>query len=477
MTILRSFLPRTASIAWTVLLAAGCADYTPAPINPAASAAAFDSRRLTDPRLRVFVSNIGGADTERSDAPDDLTGLTLAALYFHPEIEIGRARAASAQAAIITASQRRNPTMSLTPTFHSMTANAYDWTVGLLVDLVVETAGKREYRISEARQLAAAARLDLATAAWQVRGRVRTAMMALWTAETRRRLLDQRLAHQGRLVGLLERRFADGETSALDVARERMNLQQISLASQEATRQAEDARMRLAAAVGVPARALEEVTLSLATFDDTAAPQAGTDAGELRRQALLGRTDVRGLLAEYEAAQAKLQLAVAQQYPNLLLGPGYTFDQGDNQYTLGVGAEVPVFHRNRGLIAEAEAQRQEAAARFTALQARIAGEIDRSTALYRTATTALITSDALRAGAEQRYQRLGRSYTSGEVDRTALITAELELAAIELARFDLIVQQRDALGMLEDALQRPLFDPAAALFKSMGMERLAEREP
>ena len=39
------------------------------------------------------------------------------------------------------------------------------------------------------------------------------------------------------------------------------------------------------------------------------------------------------------------------------------------------------------------------------------------------------------------------------------MTAELEGAAIRLSRFDAVVEQRQALGAVEDALQQPLFDP------------------
>ena len=53
----------------------------------------------------------------------------------------------------------------------------------------------------------------------------------------------------------------------------------------------------------------------------------------------MNRADVRGALAEYAASQSALQLEIANQYPDLHLGPGYgwnTGNAGDNKWSLGV---------------------------------------------------------------------------------------------------------------------------------------------
>ena len=304
-----------------------------------------------------------------------------------------------------------------------------------------------------------AAREDLATAGWQVRGRVRTELLNLWAAEQKLRLAKERLSLQDQLVGLLERRFAVGEASSLDVTRERINRNQASLALRDAERQSGEARARLATAIGVPVRALDDVKFALDAFDNPVLLDAEATAGELRRQALLNRTDVQGLLAEYAAAQSALQLQVASRFPNMILGPGYTYDQGGKKYNLDLSAELPVFNQNQGPIAEAKAGREKIAARFTALQAQIIGSLDAAAASYRAATQTLTTADALLTDGEQRERQISRSFEAGQVDRPTLVTAELELAAIRLSKLDALILQRRALGSLEDALQQPLFDP------------------
>jgi outer membrane protein TolC len=439
----------------------GCASYTAKPIVPSNTAAALERRTLDEPALAQFIEVALPERANAGGSPNwDLSTLTLAALYFHPEMEVSRAKLALARAGVKTAGQFPNPTLSFSPGQYPALIEASAWTVGFLINFVLETAGKREKRIEQARNLVEAARQDIATAAWQVRGGVRSALLDLWAAEARLRLVERRQAVQAQVVTLLESRFVAGETSALDVARERINLCQARLSLRDTERQAAEARARLAAALGVPVRAIEPVKLSLGSFDRPAETPDLNDlaAGPIRRKALQERTDVLGLLAEYEAMQSALRLQIAKQFPDITLGPGYTYDQGFDLYTFDLSVELPIFNQNQGPIAEAEARRKEAAARFVALQAKIIGDIDRAIASYRGATRAVATADALVQSQMRRRQQINRAFRLGEVDRLAVLTTDLEQAVIDLARFEAVVQQREALALIEDALQQSMFD-------------------
>jgi hypothetical protein len=118
-------------------------------------------------------------------------------------------------------------------------------------------------------------------------------------------------------------------------------------------------------------------------------------------------------------------------------------------------AELPVFNHNQGPIAERMAQRETAAARFTALQTRVIDAIDGGLAGYRAATRAVTTADALLDGERDRERRTSQSLQAGAADRPSLLTVQLERLAAEESRFAECAQQRQALGALEDALEHP----------------------
>src|SRR5437879_2740407 len=82
-----------------------CASYKPAPISAAKNADAIQARSLADPRLRTFIAAArassgppDAADSAGADHAWDLTTLTLAALYYHPNLDLARARFAEARA-------------------------------------------------------------------------------------------------------------------------------------------------------------------------------------------------------------------------------------------------------------------------------------------------------------------------------------------------------------------------------------------
>jgi outer membrane protein, heavy metal efflux system len=446
-------------------LLSGCASYQAAPLSPAANAAAIEARSLDDPRLDKFIAaELGNADPGPAW---DLTRLTLAALYYHPDLDLARARLALAQAAVMTAGQHANPKLDLAAVFGTgaavgaIPAGAAPLTIGPVINFLIETADKRSYRTEKAEHLAEAARAGIAIASWQVRARVRDALLDAWAAQRRLTLAQRRLALQQGLVDLLQNRLAAGAASALDVERERIRRGEFALSLRDSERALADARARLAAAIGVRLAALDGAHLSFDAFNRPAAAPPDFSSGALRRRALTARSDIAAALAQYEAAQSGLQLAVAGQYPDVTLGPGYEYDFGVNKFLMGPSLVLPIFNQNQGPIAEAVAARREAAARFTVLQASIIGAVDRAAADYRAADAALATAKSLAADAQRREAQVRTSFNSGAVDRPTLLAAELERIAAELSELDAGVNQRRALGGVEDALQQTLFEPAA----------------
>jgi cobalt-zinc-cadmium efflux system outer membrane protein len=112
-------------------LVAGCASYTSKPIVPSNTAAALERRTLDEPALAQFIEAalpdrmaVGGSSNW------ELSTLTLAALYFHPEMEVSRAKLALARAGVKTAGQIPNPTLNISPGQYPALIEASAWTVG-----------------------------------------------------------------------------------------------------------------------------------------------------------------------------------------------------------------------------------------------------------------------------------------------------------------------------------------------------------
>lgn len=429
---------------------AGCAHYQPRPLAAQQTAADFDTRTLADPGLKTFLeTNLAGPLAAWPLTSWDFPRLALAAFYFHPDLDVARAKWGVTRSGQITAGERPNPTANFLPGYNSTIGPP--WVLGLRIDVPIETAGKRGHRIAQAGHLSEAARLNIATVAWQVRSRVRRSLLELQAAREAEALLQRQQETQAGIVKLLEAQLAAGAMSPFEVTQARVAHDTTRLALHDAERQAAEARAQLADALGLPATALAGVTL---TFDT--APPPPLLAPDVRRQAVLQRADLLGALAEYAAAQAALQLEIAKQYPDVILGPGYTLDQAVNRWLLSAFVTLPIFNQNQGAIAVAEARRTETAARFTALQARVLGEIDRATAGYRALLEKTASSEALLARLQQQEKSTQEMVAAGELSRLALLTVQLELNTGRLARLDTLAKTRLAVAALEDAVQGPL---------------------
>ncbi len=441
-------------------LVAGCARFHPQPLSPSTTAGALENRSLTNAALRTFLErNLQHELTQWPLETWDFKHLTLVAFYFRPELDVARAQWDVAMAGRRTAGERPNPTVGVAPAYDTTTGIPSPWIVTATLDIPIETAGKRGYRIARAGQLSEAARMNVASVAWQVRGRVRAALLDLYGARELEALLKQQQSVHGDNVRLLELQHQAGAISAFELTQSRLAADSARLALRDAERQRAEARVQLAAALGVPVRALDEVNFS---FQSLSQLPADLPPAAARHEALLNRADILGALAEYAASQSALQLEIAKQYPDVHLGPGYEYDQGDNKWSLGISVTLPVFNRNQGAIAEAKARRDEAAARFNALQAKVLAEIDLAVAGYRAASRKQADADAMLADLTKHEKAARAMFDAGEISKTELAGLQLQLGATALARLDALVKAQQAAGLLEEALQTPLGFPAAA---------------
>jgi len=457
----------------TAGLLSGCARFESQPISPAETAAQLDARRLDDAMLKKFLETHLGRELEVWPMKSwDLKALTLAAFFFNPSLDVARAQLGVAQAGVRTAGGRPNPTLNLVPGYDFSAAGGLSpWIPFFSVDVPVETAGKRRLRIVRAQHLSESALLNIASVAWQVHSRVRAALLDFTSANRRAERLEKQLAAQEKIVRLLEQRLAVGAISQSELTTARIAVNKTRLDLGEARSRRAEGRARLAEALGVSANVLEDLTLSL----DPATPQA-EDLADVRRIALRGRWDVLAELADYAAAQAALQLEIARQYPDVHLSPGYQFDQGDNKWTLGVTVELPLVNQNQGPIAEARARREEAAARFSELQTKVIGEIDRAVAAYRGAREQLNTSAALVAAAQKQRQSVAAQLEAGAADQLDLLNVEFEVGVATLAELDGQTKLRQSLGALEDALQQPI-DSTQATSSASSLFDTVQRTP
>ena len=450
---------------------AGCTTYHPQPIAPDEIARQFEQRSLASEELHAWIAREAGHDVTPWPPPAwNRELLTWVAYYYSPALDLARAQWGTANAGIDVANAIPNPVLQLP--FQYNTPNpgpGAPFTWGPTLDIPIETAHKRGYRVDQASHLSEAARLNIVTAAWTVSAQVRDAMLALYAARTRIAFLSAKAQAQRQVTVMSRHRLAVGQYSQPDVDAAMLADAQAQSDLAAARSAEEDARAQLAAAIGVPVAALDGVTLDLSAFGTVPPAPPAADA---QRAAILHRADLRASLADYAAAESALQLEVAKQYPDIHLGPGYTYDTGTNKIGFGLaGITLPIFDQNQGGIKQAEAKRKEAAVRTGALQDRIIGDLAHALARYQVSTEALQISDAHLASAHRQLDSQAAAFASGNADRLAWTQAKSDYQTSEAAHLDAEVAVQQAAGALEDAMQLPLGHAAMSQTLSEGTTR------
>jgi outer membrane protein, heavy metal efflux system len=432
---------------------AGCAPvqhYQPAPLAPRPSAARLESQTLLDPELKQCLEQTDASLAVWPPRAWNPRLLTLAALCLSPALDVARAQAATAEAARITAGARPNPTISVAPGIPS------PYLFGLNFTVPFESAGKRGLRMEEASDLSQSARLALGEAAWRVESGVRGALVNYFLAVRQLALLCREAQLRAEQAALLEERFRTGEIARPQWVASRVALESTRVSVRAAEGQTNEARAAVAAAVGVPAAALAQVQFSWPDFE-TLPGERKLSSEVVQREAVLNRLDVRRALAAYAAADVALRIEIARQHPNFNLGPGYQFEERNSYFTVGFSTTLPVFNRDQGPIAEAEARRKEAAAQFLSTQARVIAESEAALARYRSALgefkeiqTSLIRLQDDREGMER------QAVEAGESDQVQLNLVLIEKSAMAQAGLSALGRAQRALGALEDAVECPL---------------------
>ena len=443
-------------------VAAGCGSqtYRAKPLRPDASAQAFIDRSLADAGLRAYVVAQGIAADTWPPARWSLAQLTMVAMFFHPDIEVARARARVSTAETQTSRTRPPITINARPEYNTKVGDgATPWGLGVVVGLPIDIGGKRAARTAQLEKLEAAAATDIGVAAWRVRSRLRRHFVDLYAARQQVRALEAEQEQRRILLALYEKREQAGYAAAADATAQRLRLAEAEVAGRRATIRRDQALAGVAEAVGIPLAALDPVELDFDSLAGVAVPP-GND--EVRRLALRNRIDLRRKLDEYAAAEVAVRLEIARRYPDLVLAPGYFWDADESIWSIAFLALGAASARTDALVREAEARRDVEEKAFLALQANVIAEVAGAVVRFRRAHEAEIAAQAQIEQARARARQVERQFERGQADRVELVQARTDALGAERIALAVMLESQQARSALEDAVQRPLDDPEFA---------------
>jgi CRISPR system Cascade subunit CasA len=442
----------------------GCVQYHAAPLKPESSADEFAARRLTEVQLPDdLVRLMPRTMTAWPPREWDRAELLAVALTQNPQLAVARAQVRAALSHEITAAEAPNPDLILQSEYARH--DAHPWLYGVSMNWLVRSSERRRLDRDIARLDTGNARLQLMDQAWGVRSALAAALSDWESGRRSLRLLARLAVAQDRLLALEKQRVQAGEDAPSELVTSQQARIQIEQQEAELREMVDAAQAAAAKALGLPPQALDGVTFVWPDWGEP--PPVDEDTRrETREQALLSRADLGQAMVTYAAAEAKLQLSVARQYPQFVLSPGYYWDHGIAKFPFDVGFTLPL-NRNKGEIAEARAGRELAGQRMLALQADIYGAIVAAERAEHIARASADAAERQLAAARRQQQTADLSLSVGAADVQDQVGAEILAMRAELEVVQMRAQLQNSRNNLEDVLHAPLSGPELALAKSM----------
>jgi len=341
-------------LAMTALLS-GCASYHAVPLATAVAPA--------DAQLSVLAAKIDRPflkpQTIDLSAPLTPNALAVIAVLENPDLKALRTKASVVDAQAFAARLLPDPTAQVGT---DKVLSGPDGFMALAGQLGFDLSMLRTRAAQRAKNtaLASQVRADIAWAEWQTAcnarlqgARVVALRAQLPLAQASAAATQQLYDHAARAAdrGDIARGDLDGKRlAALDAANVLRSLER-DLAA---------ARLELNRMLGLAPEAM--LTLGAA---DAGVPLPQND--QLVTHALEQRLDLQALRKGYDAAEADARVAVIQQFPNLSLNLNSARDTANNK-TIGsqIGFTLPVWNRNRGGFAIANATREQLHAEYDA---------------------------------------------------------------------------------------------------------------
>lgn len=440
-------------IAAGIALLGGCRSYEPKPLRLEPHALDFLA-----PRAEAIPPSSPESSAAAPAAFDLRDGVTIAegeavALVFAPELRIARLEAGVAQAGAAHAGLWDDPVLGVD--LARIVESVDDpWKVAAFVSLTIPISGRLDVERALAGDEVEAALAAVAEEEWLARVALREAWIRWSGFVAAQARIAAFLADADRLLAIVDRLEAAGELTR--VAARLLRTERIAADAERLQIEAEriGAEYAIRRAIGLsPTAPLDFEPIAL---DGAAAsPPALADAAD--RLLAASPTVIAGRAA-YEVAERTLELEIRRQYPDLVLGPGYGRDEGQDEVLLGIALPLPILNANRRAIAEAEAGRELARVRAEAALERLLTDYAAAEALLAAATRrrATVESELLPAADEQ-YDELRRLAELGEFDPVLILEALVRRRAADLALVEARVDE--ALARLRiDALLGP--DPA-----------------
>lgn len=400
--------------------------------------------------LLLAVAGFGQQTQQAKEIPSTLTldTATEILLVANPTLLRTRENIAIARADVLTARTLPNPDLEVNsesyPLFTSHPGSfVNNQELVVRASQPIETAGKRGKRTRVAQQDVAVAEAGLQDTVRQLKLELRQRYYAVVLAKAESNLALDILKQFDEIIRLNQARFDQGEVSGLDLARVQTERLRFFNDATAANLQLKNAKTALLELLGTP-----NMKTEFDVSEDLQFRPLPADFENLAENALATRPDLVAERERLERERRQITLEKANGIPNVTPFFGYKRDFGVNTTAVGFSIPLPLFNRNKGGVARANAQETQQRYQVQRVELEVRREIQQALQSVETQ--------------EERVKALESGYLDSAKKARDIAQSSYRLGALDLVAFlDAERAYRETLRTYYEAL----FDHQVALFQ------------
>jgi cobalt-zinc-cadmium efflux system outer membrane protein len=390
--------------------------------------------------------------------------LVNSALQRRADVLAARQRLNIAQARLLTARQRPNPTLEAeygTPRFLGGEAES-DLSVGISQGF--ELFGKRSKRIALAELEIAQTQAELAALERQFGNEIRLSYAKAIASARQLETLERLVTVDEELLRITDARLKEGDVAPLDLNLVRVEAERLRVQIIDTRSEIETELLSLRALIGLDVNE----DLRLAPLSERP-PRLDLPLSQLTEIALRERSDLQAARLAEQVSAAQINLANAEAKPNIAgsvkfsrsngiidlperIGGGFIVDK-ERELTFGVSIDLPIFNRNKGAIAEAVSGKIIAQRQREFLEANIKKDVAVAYRKYRAASEKLVIfATQILPRAEANLTTIRAAYNEGEFSLFEVISEQRKLSENVREYNDALRDYYEALTGIENSL-------------------------
>jgi outer membrane protein, heavy metal efflux system len=458
------FIVRSCIISLLCMPMQGCVkyNYKAKPINTSNVLDEINSWSVHDSGLNRFLQLNGMSIEQLNSNIFSIERLYLTSLYYDPEMQVAYKEWKKAQIIAKHSNYKIRPEIAVPFEHHSDTSGGQsEWTIGVVLNFIYERKGKREARQARANIELLNAKLAINKLALQRYGMLERKYHAFIIMQTKVTEIKNEINVLKELLEQLEKKYELGGVSQFEISTIKLELQQRLFQSSLQENMLQEIKDDLLTMTNLPYSeygSIEFETISPLIFtkklyQDTALIEVNITG--LQTRMLNNHIELAMQLNNYAQTESELRLEIEKQYPDLVLSPGFIFDQSDNIWALGTSWILPLFKNTKQnlRILKALEDRKIKQQEIVVLQKNLLNSLYmKHNSILRHKNT-LQVSDEIVAAIEQRANEIKSQIEAGGIDRIVMLRNRMELYKAKQSQVRIYDEAINAMLEIENQLQ------------------------